>query len=258
MNTIEQILKDLGLSDNEAKVFLGSVKAGLAPVSQVAHEAGIARTYVYELAEELKKKGLLAEIEEGKIKKVRALDYGGLLSYVERRQRDMQTLEKDLKKVEGEFLALRTGLPQKTKVRFFEGVEGIKSINSEIQKDLQKLENPYQFYVVFSVDRMEAVLPGWTEENRHIYFEPLMKKFCIISDTSLLQKFLEKSKEQKNLFNKICPKEQGEFPTDTLCWQNKIAYLDMKGHPSGIIIESDAIVQTFVMWFKQMWQGLKS
>ena len=134
MKTILEILKDLGLSENEAKVFLAAVKAGLAPISRVAHEAGIARTYVYELAEELKQKGLLAEVEVGKIKKIQALDYGGLLSYVERRQRDMQTLETELKKAEGEFLALRSGLPQKTKVRFFEGVEGIKSINAEILK----------------------------------------------------------------------------------------------------------------------------
>lgn len=256
MKPIQQILKDLGLSENEAKVFMAAVKAGLAPVSRVAFEAGIARTYVYELAEDLKKKGLLAEVEVGKIKKIQALDYGGLLSYVERRQRDMQTLEADLKKSEGEFLALRSGLPQKTKVRFFEGVEGIKSINAEIKKDLENLKTPYQFYVVFSADRMEAVLPGWIEQNSHIYFEPFMKKFSIISDTPMLQKFLEKSKEQKNMFNKIWPKEQGEFPTDTLCWQNKIAYLDMKDHPSGIIIQSTTIVQTFVMWFKQMWNGL--
>jgi hypothetical protein len=260
MQTVEDILNKLGLTENQTKVFLGAVKAGLAPVSQVAKQAGIARTYAYEIAEELKQKGLLAEIEHEKIKKVQALDYGGLLSYIQRRQRDMRSLEKDLEKAEGEFQALRTGLPQKTKVRFFEGVEGIKSINAEIKKDLEKLSTPYQFYVVFSADRMESVLPGWIEQNQHIYFEPMMKKFAIISETPLLSKFLGQVKkaEQKNLLYKIWPKEKLEFSTDTLCWQNKIAYLDMKGSPSGIIIENSAIVQTFVMWFKQMWEGLKT
>ncbi len=259
MKNINEILKDLGLTENEAKVFLGAVKLGLAPVSQVARQAGIARTYVYELAEELKTKGLLAEIEEDKIKKVQALDYGGLLAYVQRRQRDMQALEKDLTKAQGEFQALRSGLPQKTKVRFFEGVEGIKSINSEIKKDLEKLTQPYQFYVVFSADRMETVLPGWIEHNQHIYFEGLMKKFAIISDTPLLPQFLEQIQkhQQTNFHHKIWPKEKKEFPTDTLCWQNKIAYLDMKGSPSGIIIENQAIVETFTMWFRQMWESLK-
>ena len=121
---------------------------------------------------------------------------------------------------------------------------------------MQKLKTPYQFYTTFSVDRMEAVLPGWIENNSHIYFEPFMKKFAIISDTLLLQKFLEKSKDQKNMYHRIWPKDQREFPTDTLCWQNKIAYLDMKDYPSGIIIESSAIVETFVMWFKRMWESL--
>lgn len=259
MSNIAGILKDLGLTENETKVFLAAVKVGLAPISRVAMEARIARTYVYELAEELKKKGLLAEVEVDKIKKVQALDYGGLLSYTQRRQRDMQRLEKDLEKAQGEFQALRMGIAQKTKVRFFEGVEGIKSINAEIRKNMEMLKMPYNFYVVFSADKMETVLPGWIEHNQHIYFEPLMKKYAIISDTPLLPKFLQKTKEreQKNLLYKIWPKEQKEFPTDTLCWLNKIAYLDLQGNPSGIIIENQAMVDTFIMWFKLMWLGLR-
>lgn len=259
MKNIYEILKDLGLTENEAKVFLSALKTGLAPISRVARQSGIARTYVYELAEQLKSKGLLAEIEERGIKKVQALDYGGLLAYVARRQKDMQRLEKDLIKSAGAFQALRSGAPQKTKVRFFEGVEGIKSINAEIRKDLARLARPYNFYVIFSVDRMEAVLPGWTEHNQHIYYEQYMRKYAIISQTSLLPEFLSqvKTHEQKNLHYKLWPKEKQEFPTDTLCWLNKIVHLDMRDYPSGIIIENQALVDTFVMWFGQMWGSLK-
>ncbi|MDR3642444.1 MAG: helix-turn-helix domain-containing protein [Candidatus Doudnabacteria bacterium] len=259
MKTVDEILKNLGLTDNEAKVFLSALKVGLAPISRIAQESGIARTYVYELAEELKQKGLLAEIEQRGVKKVEALDYGGLLAYVGRRQKDMERLEKDLVKSAGAFHALRSVAPQKTKVRFFEGIEGIKNINSEIKKDLDKLRQPYQFYTAFSVDRMEDILPGWTEHNQHLYDESFMSKYAIISETPMLQNFLNKVREnhQKNFYYKIWPIENREFPTDTLCWLNKIAYLDMKGHPSGIIIENNAIVETFVMWFKQMWGSLK-
>lgn len=257
---INDILKDIGLSQNETKLFLAAIKSGLAPISRIAGEAGIARTYAYELAEELKKKGLFAETEEAKgIKKLQVLDFEGLLAYVGRRKRDMERLEKDLIKSAGEFQALRVGTTQKTKVRFFEGVEGIKSINSEIRKDLEKQTKTYQFYVAFSPDRMEAVLPGWIEHNQHIYYEPHMQKFAIISRTALLPKFIDtvKGAKQKNFYHKLWSEDGREFPTDTLCWQNKIAYLDMKGRPSGIIIENQAVVETFVMWFKQMWESLK-
>lgn len=259
MNTINTILKNLGLTENEAKVFLGALKIGPAPISRIAQESGIARTYVYELAEQLKAKGLLAEVEERGVKKVQALDYGGLLAYVTRKQKEMQNLEKELVKSAGEFQALRSVMPQKTKVRFFEGVEGIKSINAEIRRDLELQKEVYQFYVVFSADRMEAVLPGWIERNEHIYLEPLMKKYAIISETPLLPEFLKQvqQKAQKNFSYKVWPKENREFPTDTLCWLNKIAYLDMKDYPSGVIIENAAIVETFIMWFEQMWGSLK-
>lgn len=259
MRKAEEILKDLGLTDNEIRVFVSAVKIGLAPVSGIARESGIARTYVYELIDQLKARGLLAELEEKGIKKIQALDYGGLLAYVGRRQREMEKLEKDLVKAASEFQALQSGVPQKTRVRFFEGVEGIKSVNSEIRKDLEKLNRPYNFYVVFSADRMEAVLPGWIEHSEHIYYEPHMRKYAIISETPMLSKFVNKVKaaDQKNLFYKIWPKEKNEFPTDTLCWLNKIAYLDMKGYPSGIIIENAAMVETFTMWFRQMWDSLR-
>jgi len=99
---------------------------------------------------------------------------------------------------------------KKPKCGFFEGAEGIKSINAEIKKDLENLKTPYQFYVVFSADRMEAVLPGWIDNNSHIYFEPFMKKFAIISDTPLLQKFLDKSKDQK----KHVPPDMAQGPKE--------------------------------------------
>jgi hypothetical protein len=31
----------------------------------------------------------------------------------------------------------------------------------------------------------------------------------------------------------------------------------MKDYPSGVIIENAAIVETFIMWFEQMWGSLK-
>ena|SRR3990167_446520 len=106
MSSIEQILSNLGLKDKESKVFLSALKVGLAPVSRIARESGIARTYVYEVVEQLKEKGLMAEVEEGGIKKVQALDYGGLLAYIGRKQRQMEKLEKELIKSAAEFTAL--------------------------------------------------------------------------------------------------------------------------------------------------------
>ena len=43
MENITIILKGLGLTENESKVFLNAVKTGLAPISRIAHESGVAR-----------------------------------------------------------------------------------------------------------------------------------------------------------------------------------------------------------------------
>jgi len=258
MHHIDEILIQLGLSENETKVFVANLQLGPTSISRVARKAGVARTYVYELVDELKEKGLVAEIEEHGVKKVQTLDYGGLLAYVSRKQKDLERLERDLVKSVDAFRAMSPGVSEKTRVRFFEGVEGIKSINDEIRTDLEHLKQPYNFYVVFSADRMEAVIPGWIEHNQHIYFEPWMRKYAIISETPLLSGFLHQVNQhkQKNFLHKLWPTQNKEFPTDTLCWKNKIAYLDMQQYPSGIIVENESIAQTFVMWFEQMWGSL--
>ena len=51
--------------------------------------------------------------------------------------------------------------------------------------------------------------------------------------------------------------ELGQFPTDTLCWKNKIVYVDLEGYPSGIIIENESITTSFKMWFWQIWKSLE-
>jgi hypothetical protein len=66
---------------------------------------------------------------------------------------------------------------------------------------------------------------------------------------------MEKTKHEVRY--KLWPKEKGLFPTDNIAWKNKIAYIDLVGYPSGIIIENEAVVKSYTMWFNQMWEGLK-
>lgn len=258
MLTIHELLLGLGLNDKETKVLLSLIKLGISPVSKVAQETGITRTNVYDVMKELAQKGLVTEREERGVRRFEAIHYAGLLAYVSRKKRDLQSIETGIIKSASLFHGIHAGRQQKTKVRFYDGVNGAKNILNEIRGDLEKIETPYKFRSIFSMDKMEVLLPGFLEKHQHIYFEPYMTKYSIICESPLLSDFLQRvqSHRDKKFHYRIWPKEKNEFPTDTLCWLNKLALIDLVDYPSGIIIENNAMAESFVMWFDELWQSL--
>lgn len=258
MPEISQLLSRLGLGDKETKVFLSLVKLGPSTVSEIADEAKITRTHVYELAESLKQKGLLTQMETKGVRRYEALDHTGLLAYLSHKQKELHELEKSFAVSANQFNALRKGGKLKTKVRFFEGTKGVEAIYHEIKRDLKSQPPGYEVLTIFSPSRVETLIPGWLQMELYID-EPGMKKRGIVADTAFTQHYLEKMRSSKNAHSyKIWPKGKDEFPTDTIYWLNKITLIDLIDYPSGIIIEDAAIVQSFKMWFEFIWHHLPS
>ena len=52
-------LKDMGLSDNEASVYLSSLSLGPSTIQRIANNAKVKRTTVYTTIDTLKQKGLM-------------------------------------------------------------------------------------------------------------------------------------------------------------------------------------------------------
>jgi len=80
----------------------------------------------------------LTKIEEKNTRKYEAIGYADLLAYISRQQKELQFLENDFIKAASVFDALQVGKNQRTKIRFFEGKEGIENIYDEIRRDLKK------------------------------------------------------------------------------------------------------------------------
>ena len=256
MPDLSELLQKLGLSEKETATFLSIAKLGSSTVSEIADEAKITRTHVYELAESLKVRGLLTQSDTRGVRRYEALDHAGLIAFLAHKQKELQELEKSFVHAANQFNSLQKGGKLKTKVRFFEGVRGIEAIYHEVKRDCRAMAVGYDLLVMFSPGRVEQLIPGWFKMG--LYFdEPGMHKRGILADTAFTRQFIEKMKESKHEHSyKIWPKEKGEFPTDTVCWSNKLFLIDLVDYPSGIIIEDAAIVSSFKMWFEFMWEKL--
>lgn len=254
---IAKLLSLLGLNNKEVKVYMGLLKLGNATVSQIAHETCIARTYVYDIAEDLRKKGFLSALDRRGIRNFAALSHAELVAFIKRKNEELEMLGKKVSEAVSDFESLRQNSRQPTKVEFFSGTDGVLNIYDQIKDDLKKLKEPFEIITIFSPEKLEATFPGWFEQKKYIDVSTMMTKRDIVHESEIFNRHLKQRDEGLGkYFFKIWPKEKGEFPVDTLCWENKIAFIELSEYPTGTIIENEAVVKTFKMWFENMWGNL--
>jgi sugar-specific transcriptional regulator TrmB len=118
---LEQALAEIGIDGNRARFYLAALELGEAPIAAVSHQAGIGRTNAYEVVERLTADGLISRIQRGAKVFVQAQDPFVILRRIEEHRRLAADLVPQLR-----LLHHRAG--SKPRVRYFEGVEGIKEV----------------------------------------------------------------------------------------------------------------------------------
>ena len=99
MTQSEIILKKLGLSEHEARVYLYGLKLGPSLASEIAKQSGLGRTLVYHLLGQLKAKGLVSEQGSGNGKKFFMEPPERLLSIVERKQKELEGISVQISQI---------------------------------------------------------------------------------------------------------------------------------------------------------------
>ncbi len=118
---LNEILANLGLDRREAALYLAALGLGEASASDIAKKAGIQRTYFYDISEKLIKSGFLRQVVKGKKRLFVALEPEKLLELEEKRF-------KQLKNALPQFKTLFNTKGQKSKIFYYEGIEGVRHI----------------------------------------------------------------------------------------------------------------------------------
>jgi len=124
MNLIES-LKNLGLNEKEAKVYLACLELGSATIQELAAKAGLKRTSIYNFLESMKQKGLVNEVKKD-----------GKIFLIAENPADLE------KRAQEQLLNYQNALPQllgifnlpgnKPKVKFYQGTADTQKIYEDI------------------------------------------------------------------------------------------------------------------------------
>jgi len=166
---IIETFKDLGLSKSESTVYLSMLTLGSTTIMKIAEHAGIRRTTVYPLLENLQKKGLIRVEVRGFKTSYAPEDPKTLEAIIERKHEKVRGI---LPKLEAMY-NLEGG---ESFIKYYEGIEGVRNVYEDLLADLY----PHEEYLVFGdPDR-------WSLVNSDFYKQFIKKRIKIPLDAKML------------------------------------------------------------------------
>ncbi|PIZ75471.1 hypothetical protein COY05_03865 [Candidatus Peregrinibacteria bacterium CG_4_10_14_0_2_um_filter_38_24] len=224
-------LVEFGLSEKEAKVYLALMELGEASVTDIARKARVTRTNTYHLLGALLSYGLVVG-EQGDSKTMfRAQKPEKLLNFVREKMHKAANSYREAESLMPEFQSLYRDPEQKTKIRYFDGVEGIMSIYDDTLTTKSKILS------YSTSEDKDAALPGFFGE----YYEKKAKK-GIETESFVTESGLTKEQNAKML------PERFAISSEINIYDNKVAVISLK-EKTGFIVEGKEVADTFKKMF---------
>ena len=240
-------LIQLGLTPEEAKVYLATLELGGSYASNIARKAGLNRASCYHTLNNLKKKGLLSSFNKGKILWFNAEHPEKLIRIEEEKLQKAQTLIPQL-------LSITNSLTLKPKIRFYEGTEGVKEIFGDILKTKDELLG------YTNLKALGDLFQDYFKKYCHKKIEKKIKTRNIAPQTGegvdILENYYPKNYDQNLVEILLVNKDEFYFENDISIYENKVAVVSLNPEEvMGIIIESPTLAKSMRSIFNLAWLG---
>lgn len=249
MDALEKKLKELDFREGEAVVYATLLRLGQAMISDIAREAGLKRTTVYEYLGTLLREGFVAKT----IRKKRILYVPEhpkkILGGFDRKEQEIQMRKRKAEKYLPELESLYISTSSQPAITYYEGRDGLLEVYRQVvdtHQDVYAFFTPKKFFEIFSEQQNEEILMrlrenGGTLRNLVEYSEAAKKR-------------LNMKKYDDFVKNKVLPKEF-HFETDLIIFGDTVAMISFQGLV-GVLIRDRAIADLQRNIFKMMWRGL--
>lgn len=242
--TVES-LSELGLKDQEAKVYLALLKLGQARVGQIADESAVQRTFIYDILKDLQEIGLASSVEIRGRKRFSAVS---LDQFKKMQENKLEKFEKLLPEIRG----LVSAIGDRPKVQFFEGKEGVTAA----QADTLNLPDGSEFLSYATGEGLYDQDP----EMAMAYIKSRVKKKitvrAIAPDSPATRKFSDN--DEKHLrTTRLVSADKFPFANEIDVYGNKVMLMSLTGELIAVIIESESTAKTMRAIFELAWLGAK-
>lgn len=250
------VLKNLGLTDNEIKIYLTSLALNHAPVSIIAKKCGIKRTSAHTIIEKLAKKGFLTSFNKKNIKYFSAIDPEIIVDKCKENAQNANNMLKRIEYILPVLANLKSTYQNKTKLKFFEGFDGIKGLFNDALHDNEVIK------AIMQVEDFSEELLKFLENE---YFPKRSLNKAKLGKSIFLSN--KKDNDYLHKLKNILGESEGDIKKISLqklslnvsfqLYSNKVAiYSTGKDDLGGILIENEKIYNTFLAIFDFIWDSI--
>src|SRR3989344_70088 len=221
-------LREIGLSENEAKVYLAMLELGSATDVQI---------------ETLKRRGLIEALTKGKKSFFTAKDPSQLGAMLERQSKEIEVNKIELEKVMPQLQTMWDLAGKKPVVHYYEGIDGLRQMQNEFLKCKEK-----KILAFASLDKVIDVFPKQLES-----YSPRRIAKGISSRllyTSLKGPVLERESLESLRSTRYLNTGKLPFTSDITIYDDSIAITSLVVPLSGTIITHKDIAISFKSLFE--------
>jgi len=248
MSFINQLIS-IGLSDNEAKVYMAILDLGQATVLEISAKAGVNRPTTYVQIESLKKMGLVSSQTKGKKQIFIAESPDQLEFIIEREKKAIEDKKEELKKILPELASLFNLSGDKPQVRFFEGKEGLVKMQDELLKS--KIKEVVGFT---TTEGVLSVFPDHVQNYAPRRVQKGIRARTIYTDSR--GPVLKRNDEKMLREAKFVSADKFPFKSDITIYSDNIAISALEGKSVGVIITHKELANSFRALFNLLWSTL--
>jgi sugar-specific transcriptional regulator TrmB len=247
-----EILQALGLSADEASVYMTALALGTRPASMIAQKSGLKRSHTYNILGSLQEKGIIQEYTRNGVRHFAGSPPRNLLSMVDTKIQELSTKRESLEQALPSLEELQTAQASQPKVRFYRGLEGIKEIMEDVllsECDVLYSFNDLEYSWSSHTEDARSWLQGFIQrrEALGIRWHGIAVKSSF-SDQELM--FRSSSLRHVKMMQGV------RLPAEVIVYGKKAALTSTFEEMIGVVIESEQIAQAIQAIHQTLWNLL--
>lgn len=234
LEKIKQSLERIGLSSNEAEIYLTLLKRGSSKAGRLSKYAQLNRTTTYDVLKRLLDKGLINYITKGKIKYFEIINPRHLKEFVKEKEFEVNQILPSLENL--------YKIPEeKHNVTLYYGYKGMRAIFENI------LQEAKVNYVLDSEGKFSERMPYFEQhfrkqlEKRKMKIRHITRDGRHVNPSNTTQvRYVKKKVVSEAVFN---------------IYSDKIAVLIWTEPPEGVVIQNKAAADSLKEYFELLWKA---
>jgi sugar-specific transcriptional regulator TrmB len=236
ISELKETLKWIGLTGNEAKIYLAMLRLGSSKAGKIAKESQLNRTATYDSLKRLLDKGLISYVIEANIKWFKAVNPERLLEILKEK-------EEETKKVLPNLIGIYKAPKETHNVTLYYGYKGVKSVFQDIIREGKPncvLDAEGQF-----TEKMPYYAPHFSKqvEEKKIPIRHIVRRGVDIHPTKTTEvRFISRELHSTAVTN---------------IYGDRIAIIVWTDPPEAVIIKNKAAADAYRIYFEMIWKTAK-